>query len=287
MEFNRFDVSTKELVWDDPVAWLQRLGIDSRGLVEVIDSDITALTAAADKVIRVGGLVEPFLVDIELQSSHDVQLMRTLWFRQVALDYRHDLPVLTVLVLLRKEANSPGLTGVYERLLPDGRPTNRYDYQVVRLWKEPADSFLNAGVELVPLAPLSDVAERQLPELVHKMAERINSLDSGRAAKLWTACYLLMGLRYPDELIEKLLEGVQAVKDSTTYQKILRDGRAEGRIDEARRILLRLGTKRFGEPEAAARASLDDIRDIDRLEALGERLFDAEVSDWVDLLGLA
>jgi len=287
LEFNRFDVSTKELVWDDPVAWLQRLGIDSRGLVEVIDSDITALTAAADKVIRVGGLVEPFLVDIELQSSHDVQLMRTLWFRQVALDYRHDLPVLTVLVLLRKEANSPGLTGVYERLLPDGRPTNRYDYQVVRLWKEPADSFLNAGVELVPLAPLSDVAERQLPELVHKMAERINSLDSGRAAKLWTACYLLMGLRYPDELIEKLLEGVQAVKDSTTYQKILRDGRAEGRIDEARRILLRLGTKRFGEPEAAARASLDDIRDIDRLEALGERLFDAEVSDWVDLLGLA
>ncbi len=38
-------------------------------------------------------------------------LARTLWFRQVALDYRHDLPVLTVLVLLRKEANSPSLTG--------------------------------------------------------------------------------------------------------------------------------------------------------------------------------
>ena len=176
MEFNRFDVSTKELVWDDPVAWLQRLGIDPRGPVEVIDSDITTLTAAADKVIRVGGTAEPFLVNIELQSSHDAQLLRTLWFRQVALDYRHDLPVLTVLVLLRKEANSPSLTGVYERFLPDGRPTNRYDYQVVRLWKEPVDSFLNAGVELVPLAPLADVEEQQLPELVRKMADRINPL---------------------------------------------------------------------------------------------------------------
>ncbi len=55
MEFNRFDVSAKELVWDDPGAWLERMAIGPPGPVEVIDSDITALTAAADKVIRVGG----------------------------------------------------------------------------------------------------------------------------------------------------------------------------------------------------------------------------------------
>ena len=27
MDFNRFDVSTKELVWDDPAAWLEGFGI--------------------------------------------------------------------------------------------------------------------------------------------------------------------------------------------------------------------------------------------------------------------
>ncbi len=295
MEFNRFDVSTKELIWDDPVAWLRRLGIEPRGAVEVIDSDITTLTASADKVIRVDDLVEPFLVNIELQSSHDTALVRTLWFRQVALDYRHDLPVLTILVLLRKEANSPSLTGVFERFLPDGRLTNRYDYQVVRLWKEPVDSFLNAEVELVPLAPLADVEEQQLPELVRRMAERFKPLDAMDAAKLWTASYLLMGMRFPDELIEKLLEGVQAVKDSTTYQKILRDGEAKGRVEglaeglikEARRILLRLGTKRFGTPEALVLATLEDIRDIDRLEELSDRILDADVLDWNSLLEIA
>jgi predicted transposase YdaD len=268
---------------------LQRLGIDPRGPVEVIDSDITALTAAADKVIRVGGLVEPFLVNIELQSSHDAQLVRTLWFRQVALDHRHDLPVLTVLVLLRKEANSPSFTGVYERFLPDGRPTNRYDYQVVRLWKEPADSFLNAGVELVPLAPLSDVDEQQLPELIRKMGERINPLPKARGDKLWAASYLLMGLRYSAELAGELLKGMPAVKDSTTYQEIHRDGKAEGRteghIEEARRILLRLGTKRFGTPEASVLAALEAIGDVDRLEDLGDRILDADVLDWSGLLG--
>jgi hypothetical protein len=68
------------------------------GLVEVIDSDITALTAAADKVLKVGGS-EPYLVNLELQSSHDKDLVETTWFRQAALYHRHRLPVLTVLVL--------------------------------------------------------------------------------------------------------------------------------------------------------------------------------------------
>jgi hypothetical protein len=50
MQFNRFDVSAKELVWDDLAAWLERLVIGPRGPVEIIDSDITALTAGVNLV---------------------------------------------------------------------------------------------------------------------------------------------------------------------------------------------------------------------------------------------
>jgi hypothetical protein len=39
-----------------------------------------------------------------------------------------------------------------------------------------------------------------------------------------------MGLRYPTELITRLLEGVQTMKESTTYQAILQEGRIEGKI---------------------------------------------------------
>ncbi len=126
MDFNRFDVSTKELVWDDPATWLDRFGIGPRGPVEVIDSDITTLSAAADKVIRVGGS-EPYLVNIEFQSSHETTLARTLWYRQVALDYRH------LLMGLRysDELTDSLLEGVlnmhesatYEKILSDGRIT--------------------------------------------------------------------------------------------------------------------------------------------------------------------
>src|SRR6516165_10442677 len=92
MDFNPYDVTMKQLVLDDPVAWLERFGIGPAGPVTEIDSGITTLSASADKVFRVEG-AEPFLLDFEFQSSHDSSLVRTLWFRHVALDYRHNLPV--------------------------------------------------------------------------------------------------------------------------------------------------------------------------------------------------
>ena len=248
--------------------------------MEVVDSDITALSAAADKVIKIGG-AEPFLVNIELQSYHQTDLHRTLWFRQVALDYRHGLPVLTVVVLLCKEANSPNLTGDYERQLPDGWLTNRYNYRVVRIWKEDPRDYLSAGVGLAPLAPLAEVSDVELPGVVRRMADRINSEPRPRASKLWTAAYLLMGLRYSDELVSQLLEGIQSMRESTTYQAILREGRIAGE----QQLLLRQGTKLFGAPDAATVSAVEAIQDVARLEQLGERILDPTLRGWQELLG--
>ena len=106
-----------------------------------------------------------------------------------------------------------------------GRPAGRWprtnwraptNYRVVRLWKEDPQPYLTAGVNLVPLAPLTNVTAEPLPDLVRRMADRINAEPEPRAAKLWTATYLLMGLRVPDEVAVHLLEGVQNLRESTT-----------------------------------------------------------------------
>jgi predicted transposase YdaD len=287
VDFNRFDVATKELVWDDPVAWLERFGIACASAVDVIDSDITTLTATADKVIRVPE-PEPYLVDIELQSYHDADLVRTLWFREVALDYRHSLAVLTVVVLVRKEANSPHLSGAYERKVPDGFQTNCYNYRVVRLWQDDPELYLNASVALVPLAPLAAVSETDLPTLIQRMKDRIGREPRPHAEKLFAAAYLLMGLRYDNDLTNRLVEGIEIMKESTTYQSILREGRQEGetmgRVHEAHRFLRLLGVRRFGTPSPAIDAILDGIEDVDRLEALGVRIVETDVQGWDDLL---
>ena len=69
------------------------------------------------------------------------------------------------------------------------------------------------------------------------------------------------------------------LKDSSTYQKILREARAEGRIEEARQFLLLLGNERFGTPDAAVLAAIQDILELDRLRDLGKRILEAEVRD--------
>jgi hypothetical protein len=279
MDHNRLDVSAKELVWDDPDAWADRFGIGPPGPVSVIDSETTTLTASADKVLKVDAPA-PYLLDLEPHSYHDTERARKRWYRQVALDYKHNLPVLTVLILLHKEANAPGLTGSYERQLPDGSLTNRYNYRVVRLWQEDPAPYLTGGVNLVPLAPLTNVAEADLPGLVRRMGERINPEPKPRADMLWMAALLLMGFRFEEELAFRLVEGVRKnMRDSTTYQAILKEGRQE----EARRLLLRQGTRRFGAPDAAVIAAVEAIDDVDRLESLTDRIFDATASDWNDL----
>jgi hypothetical protein len=68
------------------------------------------------------------------------------------------------------------------------------------------------------------------------------------------------------------------MRESVTYQAILQEGREE----EARAILRRLGTKRFGPPSETARAVLEGISGIERLERLSERLLDVE--SWEELL---
>lgn len=280
MDHNPYDVATKELVWEEPTCWLPRLRIDPTLPVDLVESGITTLTASADKVLRING-PSPFLLNLEFQAGHMTDLVRTLWFRQVALDYQHELPVLTALILLRKEADSPGLTGIYERNAPDGRPTNRYHYEVVRLWKEDPEFYLSGSIGLVPLAPLTAVSEPELPGLVRRMRDRLDREDPLLSARFLVASYLLMGLRFPGELIDKLFEGAQNMKESATYQKIL----GEGRITEARRFLIVLGAERLGEPDEDCVAALEAIESVDRLEAMGRRMIaDPAIGSWEDLL---
>ncbi len=76
------------------------------------------------------------------------------------------------------------------------------------------------------------------------------------------------------------------MEESVTYQAISRKGeakgKAEGMVEEARRILLLLGTDAFGAPDAATNAAIAGILDRERLEAPIDRV--GEVKDWEALL---
>jgi hypothetical protein len=133
---------------------------------------------------------------------------------------------------------------------------------------------------------LAAVRRRDLPDVLHRMSDRLAAESpGGDRKKLWTATYVLMGLRYPETLIAHLLEGVSAMEESVTYQAIIRKGVAQGviqgAVEEAQRLLLSAGRKKLGPPDKSTQAAIAAIADRERLEQLHERVFD--VDSWPKL----
>src|SRR4029077_19294290 len=71
--------------------------------ITVIDADVSVVTAAADKVLRIGE-PNPWLLHFEFQASYDPTLSQRLLQYNVLLHVRHTLPVRSVAVLLSPKA---------------------------------------------------------------------------------------------------------------------------------------------------------------------------------------
>lgn len=283
-----FDAATKYLVETMPADWLALAGVTGVK-AEVIDAELSTVTAAADKAILVTSPAR-WLVNLELQSSPDKWLDKRLFEYSALLDGKYNLPVQTIVVLLRRAAGR-NVTGEYRRHLPNGECYQWFKYQVIRLWEQPVETLLKSGLGTLPLAPLADVERKQLPGVIQRMKERIDrEAPPNDKPFLWTATFVLMGLRYPPEVTKQLLRGVREMKESSTYQAILEEGRiegiaigeAQGEVKEAQAILLLMGTKRFGKPTARIRKKIESITSVERLERLVERLLD--VTSWQELL---
>jgi hypothetical protein len=271
------DDALKQLTELSPQDWVVRGGW-SAAPATLIDADIATISGAADKVIRVAGTPD-WLLAVDFQAGHDtLAKLPDLLLYNSALFRRHGLLVRSLLVLLHRRADSPRLTGLYERGFPGELSDVTLSYRTVRVWEVPAGQWLTGGLGLVPLAPLGAVRQADLRAVVGQMKERFDSEAPGRAAELWSATYILMGLRYQEPLIQTLLRGVVAMEESVTYQAILRKGRAA----EARRMLFLMGRTRFGEPSAKVVSALDALSDISQLEELGIRLLQA--GSWEELL---
>jgi len=145
----------------------------------------------------------------ELQVSYDADLPQRMLRYNVLLKNRHGLPVRSVAILLRPKADGPEMTGVVQHTLADEHYL-KFDYRVVRIWRKPVADILDGGVGTLPLAPLAEVTKPELPGVILRMKERLKvETTVSEEAVLWTATYVLMGLRYDQALTGELLKGVR------------------------------------------------------------------------------
>ncbi len=292
-----YDSTTKYLIEKFPADWLALAGLDVQGPVELIDANLSTITAEADKVIRVAEPT-PWLAHVELQASRDLQLGSRLLRYNALLDNRHDLPTRSLVVLLRPEADGPELSGEYRRSLPDGSEYLVFRYGVLRVWKQPVESILDGGLGVLPLAPVSDLSTMSIEDVVRAIGQRIDQEPPALSDLLWSSTANLMGLRLRSEMIRHLLKGVYQMKESSFYQSILAEGLAEGRakglaegraegriqqrLDNARRLLLKYGERRFGVIPLEYWTAIERTIDADRLENWFDLVYDTSVSSWAE-----
>ena len=273
-----YDATGKHLLEADPAGWAALLGVvRPPAKVVLADSELSTVSAAADKVLRIDDAA-PWLVDIEFQSWSDAGAPRQLLMYNGLLHERHKLPVASVLVVLAPRADSPAYSGVYAVAPPLG-PAWAFRYSVLKLWHLPVAPLLAGPVSLLPLAPLADLTGTALPAVGARIGERLRAeADPLTADKVVTMLAVLMKLRYDAMTTEEFL---RTIPDPEEYPglKMFID---QGKLTEARHVLLRQGRKKFGTPTAAHEAALTAITDLPRLEALSEKLLD--VATWDDLL---
>jgi predicted transposase YdaD len=293
-----YDTTCKDLVELRPRDVLALAGVTEILDARLVDADLATIISAADKVLRVRTPDGEFIVHFEFQSGRDSDLADRIFWYNAALCHRHGLAVQTVVVLLAPAADVHTLTGTRSFALPNGRECLRFHYDVIRLWQTPAETILNGPVGLLPLAPLCSSVD-PIERVIGRMDRRISVEATRRESEtLWAATYFLMGLHFDAAFVRELIPKGEAMKESTTYQATLEEGRIEGRQagrqegrqagrqegrqEEAVRLLLRLGQKTLGIPGARFREQLAAMADVDEIESLIERV--GEVASWDQLL---
>jgi hypothetical protein len=272
-----FDITSK-MTWEaypaDFAEWLDPGGSPA----VVIDADLSTVSGASDKVIRVGRGRSQSLLMVEFLASYKDHIPERTQWHSTLLAHRHGLPVRSIIVLLRPEADGPAMTGLFERACLGESPYLTFHYRVVRLWQIPAEELLRHGPGLLPLAPVAAVPSGELPSFVHRVKKRIErEVPEDKASELLAATYVLMGLRYDDEVIAALKKEVLKMEESITYQEIVGIGELRG----FRKAILLSGNDKFGKASRKLKHRLEAITDLNQLEALLARL--NHVKSWDEL----
>jgi hypothetical protein len=207
------------------------------------------------------------------------------------IDLQHDLRVPSVVIPLRPDAESGNLTRT-----------------------QSVKAILAGSLGILPMAPLADVPRVEVAQVIEQIDHRlIREAQEATAGRIMSATLLLAGLRIGHDEIDQLTRRLQtmssAVESSNDRLIIakglkkgheqglkeglmegskagLKEGRGEGlgqgRIEQAKRLVRRLGQRCFGTPTKAHDRAIKAINDHQQLESLCELILD--VSSWAELL---
>ncbi len=165
-------------------------------------------------------------------------------------------------------------------------PGTSHRFEVIRLWESSSEEFQQLP-GLLPFAALGKTKDRE--GTLRQVAKQIEALGDRRLQSNVTASSaILAGLVLDRGIIQRIFRSA-VMKESVIYQEIRaealdegrQEGRQEGQRNEARALLLRQLSKKFGTLGDRYQTQISNLA-LEQMEALSEALLDFAIINDLD-----
>jgi predicted transposase YdaD len=229
---NSYDATFKILVDHSPRDWARYLSSATVEIAAPVDTTLHETKEVVDRLLRVEHLGCEFILHVEFHAGHSGNAIPSRMFHyNAAVMKRYALTTLSCVLILRRQADSPLISGGFVRSIEPFGDIHSFRYHPIRLWKEPLDRFLIPGSSFAVAGVLSDFGALSLEEAGVEIRTCIDALsDLDERERLLEHAISLAGLRFNDEQAESMFGRKISVleKYSVTLQGVIR--RAEARL---------------------------------------------------------
>ncbi|KAI9129828.1 Rpn family recombination-promoting nuclease/putative transposase [Acaryochloris sp. CCMEE 5410] len=263
----------------DYASWL--LG-ESILLTELSPSELSLEPIRADALILLTS--EEYTLHVEFQTEPDPNMPYRMADYRLRVYRRFPHKQMKQVVVYLTPSNSDY---VYQTAFEI--PGMRHEFDVIRLWEQPTQLFLES-TGLLPLAVLTNTPDQA--QTLRQVAERIDAVPELRVqSNVAASTGILAGLTLEKDFINQVLRK-EIMQQSVIYQEwkeeFLQEGEQtgilKGKLEGEQSLILRQLTRRIGDVSPELRSQIQSLS-LDQIEALGEALLDfTESSDLVDWL---
>jgi rhodanese-related sulfurtransferase len=173
-----YDQAFKILVDLNPNDWALLAGLTVVNNAAGMETELAERNRHLDRLIRVSDDRVDIAVHLEFQAgkSGNRVPIRLLDY-SIGVTEKYRLPVHSCVVLLRRPADSPVLTGAYKQRSRGVMPYLTFRYRVVRLWQVPVTTLLLPGSSVAVAGVLSDYGTLTADEIAEGFIEGAQFAD--------------------------------------------------------------------------------------------------------------
>lgn len=187
---------------------------------------------------------EKVVLHLEFQTQPDTEIPFRMADYRLRVYRRFPQKTMRQVVIYLRQSASPLVHQTQFEL-----PGTRHEFEVIRLWEQPVDLFLNSP-GLLPFAVLTQIVDRAA--ILQTVATQIETIENRtQQHDLAASTEILAGLVLDKATIRQLLR-TELMRESVIYQDIFQqgkvegqaEGKAEGKVEgkaEVARNLLKLG----------------------------------------------